>query len=222
MILHSDRHLRLQLFHLGIDHLTYLGDVRAGDSRDGDSQRLLTIVGHRIADRFIIVEGDRGDIVQTELILLMSLNDEGADVVHRGRTIAHRDADAVVAIIEITAIDRFRLAIQRVDDLQRRDTQVGHSVTTQGDVDTLIALAIDIDTRDTIDVGNLTFHELGIVGQLLVTHAITRDGIEHTEHIAKVVSHLYRTYACRQRDRTYLAAHDVPMLFQGIVRHGAE
>jgi hypothetical protein len=143
---------------------TYLHDVASGVDGDGDTEGSFAVVGHLVAGGLFVVHGDEGDILQAQLVLLVSLYNHAAYVVYVLELIAHTDAYATVAVVEVSAVNGFVLSVERLEYLGGFNTQIGHLVLQELHIDTLTALAVDIHAGNALYLANLSLHQFCIIG----------------------------------------------------------
>ena len=213
----------LQLFHLTVHCHTDLHDVGITGSGNQDAHSPLSIAEHLVADRRFVPLLDAGDIAQAQLVVVMSLNQQVANVVHCFELVRHVDAYPVLAVVVISAIDRLVLSVQRGQHLGRFHAQIGHTVLQQRDIDAIRTFAIQVDALHSFQVVHLPFDQFGIVSQFTVVHAVTCQGIEHAEHIAKVVLHHRAAGPFGQHGVSHLSSQQVPALLHLLVlRRGGQ
>ena len=161
----------------GLAHLHYVR--RAGRSHE-DAQGRLPVIGDGIAYRTLRALLHLGDVCQSELVVLMSLDDHSFYVLHLSELVGHGHTHSLVAIVIISSIGSLVLTVQRGQYLGGQDSQTGHLVLQQTYVYAILLLAIDIHTVHIIHVGQFALHQLGIVIQFPVRQSISREHIEHT------------------------------------------
>ena len=212
-ILHS-------LLHLGT-HLQYIILRRASNA---DAQCLYAITRHLIACSCLIGFHHCGDILDTQLVVVVPLNQHIGDVIHIIKLIIHCHADAAVTIVIVTCITRLVLIIECLNDLGGHHPQVCHFILSQFNIDTLIALAIYLHTTHSVNITDSTFDEFRIVVQFLVTLPITLQCVKHSIHITEIISHL-RCRGTRWQlalHIRHLTAKHVPLLLHILIGHSRE
>ena len=140
-----------------------------------------------VADRIFIPFGNGGDVAEPQLVVLMSLQQQAADVLRRAVTVVHGYAQPGTAAFVVSGVHGFVLSVQGGEDLCRMYPEVGEFVFVELYVDALRPLAVDVHLRDAFDFHHLLFHEFGIPCGLCVGIAVEGHGVEHAEYVAEIV-----------------------------------
>ena len=185
---HTGRQLvGFQFVQFLVDGITHLDDIRTSGCRDEQSQSTFAIVKELVARWVSIRLFDLGNVTQTQLVVVVPLNQHLADVFDGLEFITDCHTDALVAIVEIAGVGGLVLSVERGQYFSRLDTQVGHPILQERDVDALGPFAIDFDPIHLFHIVDLPLDQFGIVVQLPVTEAVTCQGIKYTIHIAEVI-----------------------------------
>ena len=205
-------------FHLGPD----LDDVAARSRCDGDAERTLALVGHLVAHGFGVAVLHARDVAQPQLVVLVPLDDHALDLLHGAELVGDSHADAVGPVVVISGIVDVVLPVERRQRLGRTDAEHRHLFGQDRNVDALLAFAVDLDTRHTVQIAQLAFEQAGIIRQLPLRKTVARERIEHSVDQSEVVLHDDRR-SRRQSplDVGSLAAQHVPALFDVGVAHRA-
>ena len=171
------------LFHFR----AHLDDVGTAGGGDQDTDGALSVVEHFIAGGIFVALFDPGNITETQLVVVVSLDEHVADVVHTVELVADVDPYAHVTMVEVTGIGGFVLSVEGGQHFGGLDAQIGHTVLEQGDVDAFGALAVEFHAFHAFDVVDFPFGQFGIVRQLAIVEAVAGKGIEHAVHIAEIV-----------------------------------
>ena len=155
---------RLQLLQFTLYSFTYLDNIRPRRSGDQNSHSSLPVVKQFIASGIFIIFFDAGYITQTQLVVIMSLNQHTSDILHRLKLVTDRHTDTIIAIIIISGISSFILPVQRSKHLRRFHPQIRHAVLQQRDIDTLRTLSIQIHPLHSVEFADLPFDKLRIIG----------------------------------------------------------
>ena len=117
-----------QLFKFLLHPFADFDNIGIGRGGNHDSHGTLTIIEQFVAGGVFVVFFNAGDVAQTQLVGIVSLNQHTSDVFHRLEFIADRDPDTAVTVVVIAGIGCFILSVQGGKHFGRFHTQVGHSV----------------------------------------------------------------------------------------------
>ena len=101
------------------------------------------------------------------------------------------------------------------------NSQIRHLILHHLDIDTRGSVPIDLNTTHTLNILQLSFHQLGIIQQLLITHPVGRYGIKHSIHVPEIIHHHGRTHSIWHLGLCirYLSTQDIPFLLQLVRTH---
>ena len=221
MYFHTGRHAFVfEPFQRPFDLASYFGDIRTTQRGDGDAQCPPAVVPQLVADRIFVPFGNGGDVAEPQLVVLMSLQQQAADVLRCAVTVVHGYAQPGTAAFVVSGVHGFVLSVQGGEDLCRMYPEVGEFVFVELYVNALRPLAVDVHLRDAFDFHHLLFHEFGVPCGLCVGIAVEGHGVEHAEYVAEIV-HYHGYGGSFGQLRLYVghfAAENVPALFRLFVR----
>ena len=163
-----------------------------------------------------------GNILEPQLVVLVSLDDHISDLLRRPELVAHGHPYPVVAVVVVSSIVDVVLAVQGREDFSRCYPEGGHPVGPYAYVDAFLPFSVDVDPGHAREVANLALQETGIVGKLILSESVPGEGEHHSVNQSEIVLHHYR-HAGRKAfpGVADLPSEEIPALFHIIVISGA-
>ena len=156
--------LRFQFLKPPFNLFAYFHDVRTRSGGNGNAQRRLAVISHRVAYRSDIVITYFGNISQAELVILMALYNHIANLLYLAEFVIDSHAHAVGPVVVISGIIDAILPLQRGEYLRRRNAQCRHTFRQHLNVDALLSFSVYSDTSHVFNVCQLPLDQSGIVG----------------------------------------------------------
>ena len=179
---------------------------------------MFTVIGHRIAYGFRIAALYGRNIPQTQLVVFMALNDHVADLFDRTRLIGDRYAHALIPVVVVTGIESAVLSVQGGEYFCWRNAECRHSVRTQRNIDTLLALSVKLHPGHAVEIGQFALDQSGIVGELSFAEAFGGQGVKHTVNQTEIVLNRHGCTAGQRRFRIgNLVPQHIPTLFEPVI-----
>ena len=163
-----------------------------------------------------------GNILEPQLVVLVSLDDHISDLLRRPELVAHGHPYPVVAVVVVSSIVDVVLAVQGREDFSRCYPEGGHPVGPYAYVDAFLPFSVDVDPGHAREVADLALQETGIVGKLILPESVPGEGEHHSVNQSEIVLHHYR-HAGRKAfpGVADLPSEEIPALFHIIVISGA-